>query len=235
MTFKRMILVALAALPGCMHGGAQGDARSSKVADADVGRLGPEQEGLVTGARQALDGARDALSRTRLRLQQAQNEEGTAKADLQAAEADQKVADAQQKVANDSREPDAVEKARRLQERAKAHKQVADLHVEYASKLIGEREAEVQAAERQVEVAEARVEWSKLQALEQARNPAATKYDPGRFQSAVGDAQGRLDEAAQNARSLEAEATAARRRWEDTRRQARPDGSSNETSTGSGQ
>ncbi len=231
MTFKGVI--PLAAVLGCMHGGAQ-NARSSTVADTDVGRLGPEQEGLVNQARQGLDGARDALSRTRLRLQQAQNEEGIAKADLQAAEAAQKVADAQQKVANDSRAPDAVEKARQLQEQAKAHRQAADLHVAYGGKLIDQREAEVQAAERQVKLAQARVEWSKLQALEQARNPAATKYDPGRFQTAVNEAQGGLDEATRNARALEGQATAARQRWEDSRGRLPADGS-NQTSTGSGQ
>ncbi|HEX9052842.1 MAG TPA: hypothetical protein VF841_20105 [Anaeromyxobacter sp.] len=233
MTLKGTIPLALAAVLGCMHGGAQ-HARSSTVADTDVGRLGPEQEGLVNQARRTLDGARDALSRTRLRLQQAQNEEGIAKADRQAAEADQKVADAQQKVANDSRAPEAVEKARRLQEQARAHKQTADLHVEYAGTLIRQREAEVQAAERQVGLAQARVEWSKLQALEQARDPAATKYDPGRFQTAVNDAQGKADEATRNARSLEAQATAARQHWEDTRGRL-PDSESNRTSTGSGE
>jgi hypothetical protein len=227
-------VIPLAAVLGCMHVGAQSGAAST-VADTDVGRLGPGQEGLVNQARQALDGARDALSRTRLGVQQAQNEEGTARADLQAAEADQKVADAQQKVANDSRAPDAVEKAHRLQEQAKAHKLVAGLHIEYASKLLGEREAEAQAAERQVKVAQARVEWSKLQALEQAGNPAATKYDPGRFQSAVNDAQAQLDETTRDARNLEVQATAARQRWEDTRRRLSADAGSNPSSAGSGQ
>jgi hypothetical protein len=229
-----MIPVALAAVLGCMHGGARTDGRASTVSEADVGRLEPGQEGLVNQARQALDGARDALSRTRLKLQQAQNEEGVAKADLQAAEADQKVADAQRKMANDSRAPDAVEKARRLEEQAKAHEQAADLHVQYARKLIELRKAEVQVAERHVELAQARVEWSKLQALEQARNPAATKYDPGRFQTAVNEAQGGLDEATQNARALEGQATAARERWEDSRGRL-PASGSNRTSTGSGQ
>lgn len=234
MTFKGTMLLALAALLGCMHGGAQSAARSATVADTDVGRLAPGQEDLVNQARQAMDGARDALSRTRLRLQQAQNEEGTAKADLQAAQADQKVADAQQKVANDSRAPDAVEKARQLQERAKAHKQVADLHVEYAGKLIGEREAEVQAAERQLQLSQTRVEWSKLQALEQAGNPAATKYDAGRFQTAVRDAEGDAAEAAGKAQTLEAQATAARQRWEDSQRRMPGDGRPEQTGTGSG-
>jgi hypothetical protein len=216
MTFKGMIPVALAAALGCMHG-AQRDARSATVAETDVGRLGPEQAGLVNQARQGLDVAKDALSRTRLGLQDAQNEQGTAKAELGAAEADQKVADAQQKVANDSRAPEAVEKARRLQEQATARKQAAGLHVEYAGKLARARAAEAQAAERQVEVAQARVEWSKLQALEQARNPAATKYDATRFQGAVNEAQRKLDEATKDARSLEAQASAARQRWEESR------------------
>jgi len=234
MRIKGIIPLAFAAVIGCMHGGAQSEARSSTVSDADVGRLGPEQEALVDQARQALASANDALSRTSLRLQQAQNEENTAKADQQAADADQKVADAQQRVANDSRAPDALEKARQLQEQAKAHKQVADAHLEYANKLIAERKAEVQAAEQQVKVAQARVEWSKLQALEQANNPAATKYDPGRFQTAVNDAQGDLDRSVQKTRDLEVQATAARQQWEDSQRRLQALGSSDQTGTGSG-
>jgi colicin import membrane protein len=236
MRIKGILTLAFAAVMGCMHGGAQSEAKSSTVSEADVGRLGPEQEALVDQARQALASAGDALSRTNLRLQEAQNEEGTAKADQHAAESDQKVADAQQKVANDSRAPDALEKARQLQEQAKAHKLAADAHLEYANKLIDQRKAEMQAAEQQVKVAQARVEWSKLQALEQAKNPAAAKYDPGRFQTEVSDAQGNLDKAVQKSHDLEAQATAARQRWEDSQRrlQAQGDGSSNQTGTGSG-
>jgi colicin import membrane protein len=228
MTIKGILPLALAAVLGCLHGGAQRDARPSTVSDADAGRLGPEQVGLVNQARQGLDDARDALSRTSLRLQQARNEEGIAKADRQAAQADQKVAAAQQKVADDSRAPDALEQARLLQARAAAHGHAAELHVAYATKLIGEREAEVQAAERQVKVAQARVEWSNLRALEQAGNPAATKYDAGRFQTAVNDAQGEYAQAARKAQSLELQATEARQRWEDARRQVQAGGSSDQ-------
>lgn len=234
MTIERFIPIAFAAVLGCMHGGAQGEASSSTVSDADVGRLGPEQEGLVNQARRGLNDADDARSRTSLRLQQARNEEGTARADQQAAEADQKVADAQQKVANDSRAPEALEKARQLQAQAKAHAQAAQLHAEYARKLIEQREAEAQAAERQVGVARARVEWSKLQALQQAGNPAATKYDAGRFEAAVSEAQGELDQSTRKARSLEVEATAARQRWEDSERRLQAEGSTGQAGTGSG-
>lgn len=231
MVRERITPLALAAILGCMHGGAQ---RGAAVSDADAGRLGPEQVGLVTRARQDVDVAQDALARTRLGLQEARNEEGLAKADLQAAEADQKVADAQRKVANDSRAPDALERARLLQEQATAHREVADLHLEYARRLVGEREAEVQAAERQLQVAQARVEWSKLQALEQAGNPAATKYDAGRFQTAVRDAEGDAAEAAGKAQTLAAQATAARQRWEDSLRRNPVDGRREQTGTGSG-
>jgi len=228
-----MIPLALAAGLACMHGAAK---KTSTVSEADVGRLGPEQQGPVNEARRKLDVASDALSRTSLKLEQARNEQGTAKADLEAAKAAQKVADAMQKVANDSRAPDALEKASRLQERAKAHGQAAGLHVAYAGKLLEQREAEVQAAERQVEAARARVEWSRLQALEQAGNPAATKYDAGRFQTAVNDAQREAEGAAQHARSLEGQATEARQRWESSRQRLEALGSSPaETGTATGE
>ena len=230
MTTKGIIPLAIAAALACSHGRAQRGA--STVAEADAGRIGPEQGALVHQARQELAQATDAVSRATLALQQAQNEQGIAKADQQAAGADQKVADAQQKVANDSRAPEALEKARQLQEQAKAHKQAADSHAEYAAKLIDLRKAELQAAERQVKVAEARVEWAKLKSLEQAGNPAATKYDPGRFQTAVNDAQAELDKASQNAKTLEAQATQARQRWADS--DCRLQGDSGQTGTGSG-
>jgi hypothetical protein len=234
MTMKGIVPIALAAVVGCMHGGAQREAKSATVSEADAGRLAPGQEALVHQARHELAVASDALSRTNLRLQEAKNEEGIAKAEQEAAAADQSVADAQHKVANDNRLPVALEKARQLQERATANKQAADLHVEYVKKLIDQRKAEVQAAERQVDAAQARVEWSKLQALEAAGNPAATKYDAGRFQTAVNDAQGEADKAAQKAKSLEDQATAARQQWEDSQRRAQASGASSETGTGTG-
>jgi hypothetical protein len=234
MSIKGVIPLALAAVIGCTHGGAQRQAKPTTVSDEDAGRLGPEQLAVVHQARQDLSLARDDLARASLRLQQAQNEEVIAKADQEAAAAAQKVADAQQKVADDSRAPQALDKASRLQEQAKAHKQTADLHADYASKLVDERKAEMQAAERRVDLAQARVELSKLQALEQARNPAATKYDASGFHAAVNHAQGELDKASQNARSLELEATAVRQRWEDSRRRLQASGgSSDQTGTGS--
>jgi chromosome segregation ATPase len=220
-----VLLAAFGPLMGCMHGGAQSEAKSSTVFDADVGRLGPEQGGLVNQARREVAEAKDALSRAKLKLQEAQNEQGTAKADQAGAEADQKTADAQQKVADDSRTPEALEKAQRLQAQAKAHKEVAESHLEYANKLTDERKEEVQAAEQKVKVAEARVEWSKLRALQAAKNPAASKYDAGRFQTAVNDAQGDLDKATQKAQELEAQATTARRQWVDAKNRSGSNGS----------
>jgi hypothetical protein len=208
-----VLLAACGPFVGCMHGGAQSQAKSSTVLDEDVGRLGPEQEGLVNQARHEAAGAKDALSRTKLRLEQAQNEQGTAKADQDRADADQKMADAQQKVADDSRTPEALEKAQGLQAQAKAHKQAAESHLDYASKLIDERKEEVQVAEQKVKVAEARVEWAKLRALQAAKNPAASKYDAGRFQTAVNDAQGDLDKSTLEAKELEFKATTARQQW----------------------
>jgi hypothetical protein len=50
----------------------------------------------------------------------------------------------------------------------------------------------------------------------------------------VNDAQGDLDKTVQKAHHLEAQATAARQRWEDSQRGLRAQGSSNEMGTGSG-
>ena len=56
----------------------------------------------------------------------------------------------------------------------------------------------------------------------------------GRFQTAVNDAQGDLDKRVQKAHDLEAQATTARQRWEDSQRGLRAEGSGNDIGTGSG-
>ncbi len=204
----------------CAHGGVQGGKTGGEtVSDADFGRLQAGQTGPVDEARQFLASARDESARAKLRLQQMQQEDDLAKADQQVADADAKRAEAQVRLANENREPAALESARKMTESAKIRHQAADARLDYANQLAAARQASVKAAERQVALGEARVEWAKLQALQQAGVPAATKYDAGGFQTRLNDAQKDFDTSMQKARELETQSTAAQQRWQDLQRQ----------------
>jgi hypothetical protein len=203
------------------------------VSEADIGRLEPGQMGPVNQARQEWANSRDNYSRSHWRLKEAQTESRVAKDEQQQAALHVQAAGTEQKAALDS-SPSAQEKAGQLQEQASAKKQVADARLDYTNKLVSQRNAEMQAAYQRLAVADKRLNWSKLQALEQAQNPAAMKYDSGRFQTAVNDSQREFDKAKQQAHDLEIVATAARQHWEDAQRRLQPQTSSSEMGTGSG-
>lgn len=217
---KRTIWAAalwLGAAAGCA--GSRGAAQGPQVAETDFGRLGPAQTAPVDEARHFVSSARDELARAKLRAQDAQNELAMAKADQVEASAAAQRAGAEQKVADQSRAPAQLDRARQMQEQAKLHKSAADAHVDYVNRLIQANNASVDAANKQAELADARLEWAKLQALQQAGVPAATKYDGGKFQSRVGSAQKSFDDALKHARDLHGQASTAQQRWHDAQRQ----------------
>lgn len=210
---------AAALLLGVMAGCAHGTAQPPAVAETDFGRLGPAQTAPVDEARHFVASARDELGRAKLRVQESRHEVEMAKADQTAASADAQRADAEKKSADQSRAPAELERTRQLQERATLHKAAADAHLDYASRLAQANDASVDAANKQVALAEARLEWAKLQALQQASVPAATKYDVSKFQSRVGSAQKSFDDALKHARDLHGQASASQQRWQDAQRQ----------------
>jgi hypothetical protein len=195
------------------------EAKASTVKDTDVGRLQPEQEKIVDDARLALATATDDLAREQLKLEKAEDEARLAKTDVEMAEAEQKAADARQMAADESRALAAITEANQFNERARMHRHAADAHVDFADKQVVARKADVQAAEQQVALAEARVESARLAALQRAQNPAATTYDPGRFETAVYDAQIDLEQMQSEARSLDQQAAVARSNWQSSQRE----------------
>jgi hypothetical protein len=216
---QRLALVTIVALAACAGGRSSTRPTSPpEVADADLGRLGPDQMQPVDDARRFLSSARDELARARLRLEQTQQEDELARADAQVATAEATRAAAQARIADGSREPAQLELARELHERARLAKAAADARTDWARKLVEARRMGVQAAERQVDLGEARLEWSKLQALQLASIPAAGKYDGARFQARVAEAQRTFDGALQRARELDGQQTVAQRRWQDLQR-----------------
>ncbi len=217
---KRTFLALLAVAAACAGSrGARESTAETRIPDEDLGRLPPGQSAPVDQARQFRGSARDEQARASLRLQQAQHEVAVAKADQQAAQADAERAKTQQKVADESRDPADLERARQMTDQAQLHKRMADAHLAYANKIVDARKASLDAAARQVELGDARLESAKLQALQQAGVPAASKYDAGKFRSQLGDAQKRFDDDMQKARDLDAKAMGSRRQWEDLQRQ----------------
>jgi hypothetical protein len=203
------------AVAGCASTGGQGQ----RVGDPDLGRLAPSQMAPVDEARQFRASAHDELARAKLRLQDSQHEVARAEADRQAASAAAARAEVENKLAQETRDPAQLERARQAQQQAELQKAAAEAHTEYAKGLQEANEASLEAANRQVQLAEARLEWSKLQALQQADIPAATRYDAGKFQESASDAQKRFDEALERARELHGHADASQQRWRDAQRQ----------------
>ena len=218
MTSKALAILAAAAVSCAGARGERASTAETRIPDEDVGRLAPGQTAPVEQARQFHGSARDEQARASLRLQQAQHEVEVAKADQQAAKADAARAATEQKTANESRDPADLERARQMTEQAQLHEKMAHAHLDYASQLVEARKASLDAAGKQVALGDARLESAKLRALQQAGVPAATKYDPGKFQSQLDDAQKSFDGAMQKARGLDGQAAASRRSWEDLQR-----------------
>jgi hypothetical protein len=210
---------AVAMLLGACAGHRAGEGDGPRVADADLGRLAPEQMQPVDDARRYLASARDELARAKLRQQDLAQEAALAKADQEAAEAMRHRAAAEAKAADASRAPAQLEQARQMQEQAKLAKAAADARAEWASKASAARQASVQAAEQQVRLGDARVEEAKLRALQAAGIPAAGKYDAPKFQEQVQGAQRAFDDALRKTREVEGQATVSQQRWQDLQRQ----------------
>jgi hypothetical protein len=183
------------------------------VADADLGRLAPDQMGPFQEARARLDEARDAIARAQLRLQESRHEEAWANADRAAAESDRLRAAAQLATAKDAGDQRAVGIANDHAAAAALRAQTADARLDYARKLVQARDADVKTAEARARRAEWEVERSKLVALRDANLPAASKYDPAPIEKMIAEA-GKVEEGARaRSRELGGSARAAYDAW----------------------
>jgi hypothetical protein len=204
--------LALAVLLACRSGGSRGP-QFQPVADADFGRLSPEQIAPVTTARADAAAARDAVSRAQLRLQDARHEADFARADQTAARADLERAAAQGRASRESGDPNELARATELGAAAQLRQQSADAHAEYASRIVEARNADLVAAQAEQSRAEAALERAKLAALEQARIPAAQKYDPAKFDAHVARATRDAEAARTRASQSERAAQQALANW----------------------
>jgi len=162
------------------------------VLDADYGRLRPDQAGSVDSARSELARAHDELAAAKSKNAEAAKEGQAAKVEQEA--------------------------AKKELERAEKRAEAAEARVEYAQQLKEARLAAEAAAQQRVELAAAKVELLKLQALEQAKMQPSKQYDSKAFYGRVADSQKKLDDAQDEVKTLEREASDGKRRWEDLAR-----------------
>jgi CRISPR/Cas system CSM-associated protein Csm2 small subunit len=191
----------------------------AKVSDEDLGRLGSDQLGPVNQARTKVAQAQDNVARSKLAEQDADHQKELAKADGAAAKADAQNAEAQQKIANDTRSPQQEQRAQTLTQNAQLRKQVSDAHEEFAKKLGDARSAEVEVANEQLDLANAQLEQARLQALQEAKVPAATKYNQGEILDRVSKAQQDVQQAQEKATQASTQAQASQTTWNQLRQQ----------------
>jgi chromosome segregation ATPase len=220
----RKIAVTLVACAALACAGSKAQKKPVTVSDADYGRLQPGQTQPVDQARADLGSARDALARAKLRQSEAKGQVGLVEADLQAAASARTRAETLAKQAKASADPVQVEQARAAAESAELRRRTAEAHQQYVRSLEQTRNAEVTAAERRVAYEEARVELAKLQALQEAKVPAATKYQPAELEARVANARKEMEDAENKARTLQSQMANAERQWQELNRQMQASG-----------
>jgi hypothetical protein len=183
------------------------------VADADLGRLAPDQMGVVHAARATLGEARDGAARAHHRFRESRHEEAWANADRAAAESDRLRAAAELGAAKEAGDTRRADTAYERAEAAALRGQAAEARLDYARKLLAAREAELRLAEARARRAEWEVERAKLTALREAGNPAASKYDPVPFDRRVSEAMRAEEGARTKARELGVAAKTAQEQW----------------------
>jgi hypothetical protein len=217
----RNVVLGLAALvAGCATASKATSSSPPAVSDEDFARLQSGQMGPVNQARELLNSAQDQHARAKLGVQQAQNEQQLAKTDEEAAKAGKDFADERAKISDQTRDPAQMNQTKALYDKADKEQRVAEAHVNYATNMMTARQSALDAADKQVKLGEARVELAKVQALQKANNPAASKYDLGTFQKQVDQAKRDYDGAIQKKLELEASAAVSQRAFQNARHQA---------------
>ncbi len=187
-TFAGLALFASA----CAHAPPQ-------VQDADYGRLKPDQTADVDAARAELARAHEDLASAKSKVAEARREVDLAEAEHAAAKAE-------------------TARVAKLVEAAEARRRAADARGDSAEKLAAARRAAETAAQARIDLESARVELLKLQALAQAKVQPSKPYDEKEFQTRVVESQKTLDDARDEAKKLDQEASDSQRRWDDLQR-----------------
>lgn len=215
---KSIPLAILLGLPvGCATTTASAPAPAeplSTVSDADFGRLTSDQIRPVDDARARLALARDELGRAKLDVVNDQHEAELARSDRAASSADMSHAVAERKIGSDSNEPGQMRQASDDTKAAQQRMEVADARLAFADKLSTSRAAQVTAAERKVNLMVKKVNVAKLQSLEDAGMPIASRYDHAAAMEQVMVAQREYDSAEVVATVALTETSNAQQHWQ---------------------
>ena len=207
----------VALLAGCASvGGTVG--MGPEVSAADVGRLSQDDLGPINAAQRQLQAAEQARNHAVLQEDDAKGQLAMAKPAIDAADADISGAQVGLENAQKTGDQSKIQEAARQVDLATTFRKERQARVDYLNHEVDLRASEVTAADRQIALARAQVERSKLVALEQAHNPAATKYDTGLFESAVDNARRAVDSAEQQVATARQSSSASFEGWQAVRR-----------------
>ena len=157
------------------------------IPDAELDRLGEPTLAIVDRARGSLTSAEEQRARAVRRRDEARRQLLVAEPAVEPADAHLVGARAGLDAAKASGDPGRIDLAERQLERARLFGEEELSKRDYLRRELRLREGEVSLAKRRVELARAQLEEAKLMTLRQAHDPAADRYDLGRFQASVRD------------------------------------------------
>ncbi len=195
-------VVAMGAFVGCAT-------ERTTVTGADLGRLKASQLGPVDQAQAELGAAEQARAQAARQLEAAESALRVAEPGQMAAQASIDQAKAELSRAEQSGDPKLIDQAKQRRTIAQDYGREEEARTDFYVRDAAARRADLAAADRRVDLARAEVEKSRLEALREAHNPAANKYQGWRFDEAVStrseDLSGAM-EAAKHARRRAREA-----------------------------
>ncbi len=188
------------------------------VSEADMGRLSQNDLGPVSDARQRVGSMEQARNRAVLRLDDAKGQLAMAVPAVSAADSGIDAAKIGLANAQETGDQAKIQKAAHQLDLATTFKKEREARVDYLKREVDLRKAEVTAADRRLDLAKAQLERSKLVALEQAKNPAASKYNAGLFEAEVDSARRSVDAAEHDVAMARQSAGSTFEGWQAVRR-----------------
>ncbi|MHB1846719.1 MAG: hypothetical protein ACYCWW_18010 [Deltaproteobacteria bacterium] len=205
------LLGAAAVLGGCAA------EQRTTVSDSDLGRLGSSQVGPIERAQSELQRAQQAKAQAEQKLSAAEDELSIARPGTTVAKGSIDEARAELDRAKRNGDPRVIDAATRRLSVAHDYDREESARTAFFEQNVAARKADAIAAEKRVDLATAELQKSRLEALREAHNPAANKYQGWRFDKEVSDRSGTLVSANQEAMDARQKARAAFDQWQSAR------------------
>jgi chromosome segregation ATPase len=158
--------------------------------------------------------ARDEVARAELAVDDAKRELEVAEAEVKVADAEIDQAQKQLEAAQRARDDQATQGAEQQLEYSREKKRVAESHVQAQRRQVELAETRQELAETRQQLAQLRLNQAKLQALQEANDPAAQNYSAQDFDKAIAEQQQRLSQLRTEVESQQGEYTRARDEWQ---------------------